>query len=77
VDGSVYERTGGNILPGEIIAANDERLELPRRCAWTTQAILHTRGSVDFFRTYLGLYVPNPLLLARATPVLAGLEPPA
>jgi hypothetical protein len=76
VDGSVYERTGGNILPGEIIAANDERLELPRRCAWTTQAIFN-QPELAGFRTYLGLYVPNPLLLARATPVLAGLEPPA
>jgi len=28
-----------------------------------SQAILYTRGSVDFFRTYPGLYVPNPLLL--------------
>lgn len=27
------------------------------------QTILYTRGSVDFFRTYPGLYVPNPLLL--------------
>ena len=27
------------------------------------QAILYTRGSVDFFRTYPGLYVPNPLVL--------------
>ena len=27
------------------------------------QTILYTRGSVDFFRTYPGLYVPNPLVL--------------
>jgi hypothetical protein len=27
------------------------------------QTILYTRGSVDFFRTYPGLYVPNPLML--------------
>jgi hypothetical protein len=27
------------------------------------QTILYTRGSVDFFRTYPGMYVPNPLLL--------------
>ncbi len=27
------------------------------------QAILYTRGSVDFFQTYTGLYVPNPLWL--------------
>jgi hypothetical protein len=27
------------------------------------QAILYTRGSVDFFRTYPGMYVPNPLLI--------------
>ncbi len=26
-------------------------------------AILYSRGSVDFFRTYPGLYVPNPLVL--------------
>jgi hypothetical protein len=27
------------------------------------QTILYTRGSVDFFRTYPGMYVPNPLVL--------------
>ena len=27
------------------------------------QSILYTRGSVDFFRTYPGMYVPNPLVL--------------
>jgi hypothetical protein len=27
------------------------------------QTILYTRGSVDFFRTYPGMYVPNPLML--------------
>lgn len=27
------------------------------------QTILYTRGSVDFFRTYPGLYVRNPLVL--------------
>lgn len=27
------------------------------------QTMLYTRGSIDFFRTYPGLYVPNPLLL--------------
>ena len=27
------------------------------------RSILYTRGSVDFFRTYPGLYVPNPLML--------------
>jgi hypothetical protein len=27
------------------------------------QTILYTRGSVDFFRTYPGMYVPTPLLL--------------
>jgi hypothetical protein len=27
------------------------------------QTILYTRGSVDFFRTYSGLYVPNPVVL--------------
>jgi len=27
------------------------------------QSILYTRGSVDFFRTYPGMYVPNPLML--------------
>jgi hypothetical protein len=27
------------------------------------QSILYTRGRVDFFRTYPGLYVPNPLVL--------------
>jgi hypothetical protein len=27
------------------------------------QTILYTRGSVDFFRTYPGLSVPNPLVL--------------
>jgi len=27
------------------------------------QTILYTRGSVDFFRTYPGMYVPNPLAL--------------
>ena len=37
------------------------------------QTILYTRGSVDFFRTYPGLYVPNPLVLhaqRRDTPRL-------
>ncbi|TCR65452.1 hypothetical protein [Bosea sp. BK604] len=28
-----------------------------------SSALLYTRGSVDFFATYPGLYVPNPLLL--------------
>jgi hypothetical protein len=27
------------------------------------QVVLYTRGSVDFFRTYPGMYVPNPLWL--------------
>ncbi|KKZ86593.1 argonaute/piwi family protein [Rhizobium phaseoli] len=27
------------------------------------RSILYTRGSVDFFRTYPGMYVPNPLML--------------
>jgi hypothetical protein len=27
------------------------------------QALLYTRGSVDFFRTYPGMYVPRPLML--------------
>jgi hypothetical protein len=27
------------------------------------QALLYTRGSVDFFKTYPGMYVPRPLLL--------------
>jgi hypothetical protein len=27
------------------------------------QALLYTRGSVDFFRTYPGMYIPRPLLL--------------
>jgi hypothetical protein len=31
----------------------------PRR----RETYLYTRGSVDFFRTYPGMYVPNPLLL--------------
>jgi hypothetical protein len=30
------------------------------------QAILYTRGSVDFFRTYPGQYVPRPLWLRIA-----------
>jgi hypothetical protein len=28
-----------------------------------TQAVLYTKGSVEFFRTYPGLYVPKPVLL--------------
>ena len=27
------------------------------------QALLYTRGSVEFFRTYTGMYVPRPLML--------------
>lgn len=27
------------------------------------QALLYTRGSVDFFRTYPGMYIPRPLML--------------
>jgi hypothetical protein len=29
----------------------------------SNEAILYTRGSVEFFRTYPGMYVPRPLLL--------------
>jgi len=38
-------------LRGTVLRVDDE------------QTILYTRGSVDFFRTYPGMYVPNPLLL--------------
>jgi hypothetical protein len=31
------------------------------------QALLYTRGSVEFFRTYPGMYVPRPLLLRCQT----------
>ena len=27
------------------------------------QALLYTRGSVEFFRTYPGMYVPRPIML--------------
>jgi hypothetical protein len=27
------------------------------------QLVLYTRGSVEFFRTYPGMYIPRPLLL--------------
>ncbi len=31
--------------------------------------VLYTRGSIPFFRTYPGMYVPSPLLLRPASPI--------
>jgi cellobiose-specific phosphotransferase system component IIB len=38
------------------------------------EAVLYTRGGVEFYRTYPGMYVPTPLLLRRSeseTPILS------
>ncbi len=49
----LFRQGGYPPLRGTYLHLDDDRL------------ILYARGSVDFFRTYPGLYVPGPLLLRR------------
>lgn len=49
----LYRDGGYPPLRGTYLRLGDDRL------------VLYSRGSVDFFRTYPGLYVPSPLILRR------------
>lgn len=34
----------------------------------TTESVLYTQGSVDFYKTYPGMYIPQPVGLRHVAP---------
>ena len=59
-------RAGSRCWLHETVAVRSHRCVVPASSPDPHTLLLYTRGSIPYFRTYPGMYVPQPLLLRPA-----------